>query len=260
MILVGHGSRHSSAAGEPLPRLAAAVQRAGGYAPVRTATLLGPGPRPADAIADLGGRPVRVVPVTMCDGQTARTDIPAAFADRPSGLAPPWLTFCPPVGTHPALAALIARRARAAAGAGAAAATSLLLIGHGSQRLAASATATCLQAARLATRGGFREVSVAFLEQAPRLAEVLTVLPGPIIAVGLFATAGRHATLDVDHALAAADRGDVRYLGPIGGDPALARVVLAILAATGDAVAADIVTALPPPVAHAAGPTEGRLP
>jgi sirohydrochlorin ferrochelatase len=255
VILVGHGSRHLARKGGELDRLADAVRRTGHYRAVMTATLIGAGERPAAALAGLDDGPVLVVPVTMCDGETARAAIPAAFTARPPGTSLPPLIFCPPVGTHPALAGLLAKRAHAAAGRAAATVTTLLLIGHGSARSPASAAATRQQASRLAASGVFREVAVAFLEQPPTLAAVLAQLPGPVIALGLFATCGRHATDDVTSALVAAGRADVRYLGPIGADPALAGVVLAILDAARALIPAGLAGPALPSAAAAVPPS-----
>ncbi|MCU0839032.1 MAG: hypothetical protein MUE49_09965 [Rhodospirillales bacterium] len=232
LILVGHGSRRPGGL-DSLNAHATALRRPGRFAEVHVAALRGGGDEPAAVYGRLRVRRAFVVPMMMCDGQTVRRELPAAFAAAagpPAG--GPELIFCPPVGTHPDLAALIAERAAAAAIAAGRrpAATRVLLIGHGSSRLPASAAATEQQAQRLRRRRLFAGTAVAFLEQEPRLDGVLAALPGPVIAVGLFAGAGRHAAEDVAAAMAACGRPDVYDLGPIGTDRGLVPIILATVA------------------------------
>lgn len=228
VILVGHGSPHTVQPALDLGRLAQALGRLDqGFATVEVAMLNGSGERPADVVARLAADRAFVVPVMMCDGQTVRREIPKAFA--PAGR--PRLHFCPPVGTHPGLAALIATRASEAAQRIGAAAkdAALMLIAHGSLRNPGSEQATTLQARRLARQALFRQVVTAYIEQPPRIADTVRRIEPPVIAVGLFAAAGRHATRDVESALAAAGRADVIYLGPIGSDPGIAALIASLV-------------------------------
>ncbi len=232
LVLVGHGSRRPGGV-DALNAHAATLRRQGRFTEVHVATLRGGGDEPAAVYGHLRAPRAFVVPVMMCDGQTTRRELPAAFAAAacPPGIGPE-LIFCPPVGTHPDLAALIAERAAEAAIAARQRpeAASVLLIGHGSSRLPASAAATRLQARRLRQRRQFAGTAVAFLEQEPRLDAVLATLPGPVVAVGLFAGAGQHAAEDVTAAMAASNRPDVYDLGPIGADRGLVPIILATVA------------------------------
>lgn len=237
VILVGHGSPHTAQPALDLKRLAQALREREGFAAVEVAMLNGSGERPVEVADRLAADRALVVPVMMCDGQTVRREIPKAFgaAWRPR------LHFCPPVGTHSGLAALIARRASEAAhrigvAAGEAA---LLLIAHGSLRNPGSEQATVLQARRLAAMRVFREVTSAYLEQPPRIDDTVRRIAPPVIAVGLFAAAGRHATHDVEGALAAAGRPDVTYLGPIGTDPGIAALIASLVRACAGPAAAE---------------------
>ncbi|MDG4601682.1 MAG: CbiX/SirB N-terminal domain-containing protein [Defluviicoccus sp.] len=237
VILVGHGSPRVSRPAADLNRIALALRQREGFAAVEVAMLNGSGGRPADVFARVAADRAVVVPIMMCDGQTVHRDIPHAFAD----IDPARLTFCPPVGTHPRLAALITKRASVAAHRMGTLPENavLLLIAHGSTRNAASEQATLLQARRLAEARVFRAVAAAYLEQPPSIADTLEQLQGPVIAVGLFAAAGRHATHDVDEALAAAGRADVTYLGPIGTDPGIAALVASLVRACAGAGGAE---------------------
>lgn len=105
----------------------------------------------------------------------------------------------------------------------------LLLIAHGSLRNPGSAQATGLQVHRLAEMLMFGQVTSAYLEQPPRIDDTLRRITSPVIAVGLFAAAGRHATHDVASALCASGRTDVTYLGPIGTDPGIAALVASLV-------------------------------
>lgn len=237
VILVGHGSPRVSRPAADLNRIARALRQREGFAAVEVAMLNGSGGRPAEVFARVAAGRAVVVPIMMCDGQTVRRDIPHAFADTDPGR----LTFCPPVGTHPGLAALITKRASEAAHRMGTLPENavLLLIAHGSTRNAASEQATLLQARRLVETQVFRAVAAAYLEQPPSIADTLEQLRGPVIAVGLFAAAGRHATHDVDEALAAAGRADVTYLGPIGTDPGIAALVASLVRAYAGAGGAE---------------------
>lgn len=210
-----------------LDRLAAALRERAGYAEVAVATLHGSGRRPAAVIAALAHTRAFVVPVMMCDGLTVQRDLPAAF----SGCGSMRLRFCQPVGTHPGLAALIAERAvqEARLRNFNPAQTRLLLIAHGSTKNSRSETVTRLQLGRLAAMNLFREVAAAYLEQPPSIVDAIQRLRPPVIAVGLFAAEGRHATVDVETALAAAGRADVAYLGAIGTDPGMVQLVAALI-------------------------------
>ncbi|MDG4577332.1 MAG: CbiX/SirB N-terminal domain-containing protein [Defluviicoccus sp.] len=227
VILVAHGSSRVAEAVLGLDRLASALREREGYAEVAVATLHGSGHRPADVVAALALTRAFVVPVMMCDGLTVQRDLPAAF----SGCGSLRLRFCQPVGTHPGLAALIAERAAQEAKRRNLhpAQTRLLLIAHGSTKNTRSEQATLLQAGRLAAMDLFREVAAAYLEQPPSVVAAIRRLRPPVIAVGLFAAEGRHATVDVEAALAAAGRPDVAYLGAIGTDPGMAQLVAAVI-------------------------------
>lgn len=234
VVLVGHGSPRTAQPTLDLERLAQALREHEGFTAVEVAMLNGSGERPAALANRLAADHAVVVPVMMCDGQTVRREIPEAFGE----VCRSRLTICPPVGTHPALAALIAKRASEAAQRIGVLPenAALLLIAHGSQRNPGSEQATVLQAGRLVEMRVFREVAAAYLEQPPRIEATLRRLKAPVIAVGLFAAAGRHATQDVADALAAAERTDVPYLGPIGTDPGIAALVASLVRACAGAM------------------------
>ena len=207
---------------------AAALVRNEGVAEAHVAMLLGAAPRPAEVLGRVTRRPVFVVPVMMCDGLATGRAVAAACGHGAGGD----VRFCPPVGMHPRLTALIAERAVAASRRLGVrpADIELLLIAHGSLRNPASEEAGCRQAAALRAMELFADVAVAFLDQPPHPTAVLRSLHRPVVAVGLFAAAGRHAMSDVAAAIAAAGRRDVAYLGAIGADEAMASVIASMIA------------------------------
>ncbi|MFO1128756.1 MAG: CbiX/SirB N-terminal domain-containing protein [Rhodospirillales bacterium] len=226
VLLLGHGTTKGWGAVANLRRHAARLARVPGFGDVHVATLHGPGPRPPEVIRRVRRRELFVVPVTMCDGQTVG-DVSALVGDGYRTR----LRFCPPLGAHPDLAELIARRTGAAAtGLGwPPEGTTVLLVAHGSSRHPASARGAHRLAALVQVRCAATRVAVAFLEQKPTLADALVRLRGPLLVVGLFAGGGRHATDDVDDAVAASGRTNIVHLGAIGTDAAIASVIAAIV-------------------------------
>ena len=230
VLLVGHGSSKRPAASLSLERHATALRASGGIGEVHTVSLIGGRTAPGEVLQRIGRKTIAIVPMMMCDGWTTREVIPEILGlggdgPRADGRR---IVICGPVGLHPDLARLIAERAAdatALTGAPTGSAT-LLLIAHGSTRNAASHDATELQAGRLRSMGRFRAVATAYLEQAPRLAEVVAGLIPPVVAVGLFAAPGQHATRDVAAVLNKHPAGGISDLGPIGDDAAIPRLLL----------------------------------
>lgn len=105
------------------------------------------------------------------------------------------VTYCPPVGCHPALPGLIHRRALEAAIDPAD--TALLLVGHGSKEGTANRTPEAIAQA-LRQLGGFGEVVTAYLEQPPFAADWRKLVSKPkVVAQPLLLSAGMHASTDL---------------------------------------------------------------
>ena len=104
--------------------------------------------------------------------------------------------------------------------------SALLLVGHGTPRNSASRTGLQALVAGLIDTGRFGEVDYAMLEEAPRIDESMARLRSErVLAVGCFIEAGQHGAGDVPELLARADR-PVGYLGPIGQEPWIDRIVV----------------------------------
>ena len=72
----------------------------------------------------------------------------------------------------------------------------------------------------------FGRVETAYLEEPPAFADVLPELSGPVAVVALLAAQGPHAREDIGRLIADDGRGDVAYIGAIGGDEAIPEIIL----------------------------------
>jgi sirohydrochlorin cobaltochelatase len=242
LLLVAHGSERSPEPGSATASHAEVLRRLGLFREVR-ACFLKAAPTLRETVDSVDAPAAYLVPCFMSDGLSTRTVIP-----RELGLTGPVtlregatgalsLFYCEPVGVHPGLAELIARRVEDACRArGLPPGTvSVLLVGHGTPREPASGEAVRRHAGRLEERGPFARVRAVFLEEPPYLEDEAKRLgPGPAVVVGLFAEAGAHGEEDVPRLLGLAakggppgtDRGPVHYLGPIGPDPEIPEFIL----------------------------------
>ncbi len=211
LLLIAHGSARYRDAGRTVQGHAAAIRDAGHFAAVAVGFLNG-APTVTEALAKLPPGMLHVVPFFMEDGYFTRVAVPKSLAGRGN------LRLHAPVGTHPGLVALIAKRIeRAPAGA------QIVLVGHGSARAPGRRLALHEHAERLGAH-------VAFLEEPPLIADVLSNMPGPAVAVlGIFAGEGGHVRDDLPAAIAAARHrlGEgLTDLGSIGEDPGMVPLIL----------------------------------
>jgi sirohydrochlorin cobaltochelatase len=186
LLLVAHGSTRHPAAAEGLYRIAERLKPRFAHVDVafwRQEPVLSPD--------HLRGGKVYVVPYFAGLGKHTEQLIP----ERLGLPGKPGVTYCPPVGCHPALPGLIHRRALAATDNPAE--TSLLLIGHGSREGGANRTPEKI-AETLRSLGGFAEVATAYLEQAPFAADWRRLVRFPkVVAQPLLLSAGMHASEDL---------------------------------------------------------------
>jgi sirohydrochlorin ferrochelatase len=136
-----------------------------------------------------------------------------------------------PFGLDPDLPALCAARLAAAAeaeGLDPAAAT-LVVAAHGSPGDPRAGAAAYAAARGIAARIGFAEVRVCFVDQAPFLAQGLSVT-GPSICLPFFATAASHVEADLPEAVRQAGFAGT-VLEPVGRAPGAPALVARSLAA-----------------------------
>ncbi len=228
LILVGHGSSRCAGPNELLDRQAAAIARRGFVAEAHALALHG-ARSPEAVLARLEAREALVLPLFMSPGQIVREKIPKVLGlngavTRVNGRT---LHLCPPIGIHPKLTDLIAGQVmdHLTAAGFAAADTTVLLIGHGSKTTPASREAAELQASRVRATRRFRAVKTAFLEESPSLADVISGLREPVVAMGLFATTGRHSTSEIEEIIKHAASPKIAYLGAVGGHDGILDVI-----------------------------------
>jgi len=213
LLLCAHGARGVAGAAA---RHAGSLRRRGLFAAVEAAALYG-APRLEAVLDGMAPGPLTVVPFMMAEGYTLDVLRARLAAARPDA------ALARPIGVQEALTELIVARAEKGLRAHhrAARETALLLVGHGTTRHPGSAATARFHAQRIAERNRFAEVAVAFLDEAPSVAEAVASLASPFIAaVGFLTDAGQHGATDIAQLLRATGRRGL-YLGPIGPDPAL---------------------------------------
>lgn len=214
LLLIGHGSIRYPDAGS-VPRVHAEALCSPDL--LVAVGLLNGSPSVADGLAALGTGSVHVVPFFMDDGYFARVAVPRALGIDPGadGGHQSDLVLHKPIGVHPGLPDLIARRAPAG--------VALLLVGHGSSRDPGRRMAAHDHADALRAMGRFPIVETAFLEEPPFVPDALARIGDrPVAVMGLFANAGTHTRDDLPHLLTMPGRRHAPLaLGIIGDDPGL---------------------------------------
>jgi len=168
-----------------------------------------------------------VYPVFMSGGYFVRTVIPSRIA--PLSLSCP-LRMLEPLGLDPALPGLLLRRALRTAGEAGIAPSdaNLLIAAHGSKIGRASAETAEDIAAQLRAGAPFLDVSTAFIEEQPFIADSLRKAEKPTIVAGLFSGDGMHGHDDVARAMRSASV-PCAYTRPIGSDPEVTALIEAAI-------------------------------
>lgn len=240
LLLIGHGSARNQQSRVPTERLAEELRRRGLFAQVEACFLKEP-PLIADALARLSAPTVIAVPNLAGEGPLVRNDIPRMLGltgDEPTGRDGRRILYTRPVGSHPRIPDLIRRRVTGLI-------TSqrlspdevcLLLVGHGSSRPGGAATTAQAIAAALRDSAFVGTVALAYLEQAPFVADwrALTAARTVIVAPLLIAE-GLHGSEDLPPLFgltpgqggpAAIDGRRVWLCPGIGADPDIADLIL----------------------------------
>ena len=238
LLLIGHGSTVVPDAARPLLTHAEIIRGSGCFSEVKVGMVLGE-PDLASVFGTLNAPVVHVVPFFLDEGYFTRITIPGLLLPLVSGSRV--IRFCPPVGLHDGITTLLETRlVRHCEMYGTdPKSLSVLLVGHGSSRGPGRTRALRRHAAALETKGRFGWIRIAFLEEAPFVAEALASVRGHVVAVlGYLANEGMHATKDLPCLIAAerAARGTnwppVHDLGTIGADEVLPRLIVDQVTAT----------------------------
>ena len=238
LLLIGHGSTVLPDAARPLIAHAEVIRESGRFSEVKVGMLLGE-PDVSSVFATLTAPVVNVVPFFLDDGYFTRIAIPDRLLQLTSGSRV--IRFCPPVGLHEGIATLLETRlVRHCEMYGTdPKSLSVLLVGHGSAKGPGRARALPRHTKALESGGRFGWVRIAYLEEAPFVAEALASTRGHVVAViGYLANEGMHATKDLPRLIAAerAARGTnwppVHDLGTIGADEVLPSLIMDQVTAT----------------------------
>jgi sirohydrochlorin cobaltochelatase len=212
LLLIGHGSTVNGDSGATVHQHAAELRRRGLFAEVREA-FFKIDPRIGPVLAGIRTPRVFAVPLFVSEGYFTRQAIPCELG-LPAGaqdvmparvrLGAQMLFYCDPVGTHPLMTEVILARAQhALAEAGdpspvARSTTALVIAGHGTPLNPDSRKSVERQVERIAARHLFAEVHPAFLEEAPRIADVPRFVAAPnIVVVPFFMSDGLHVCEDI---------------------------------------------------------------
>lgn len=212
LLLIGHGSTVNDDSTASVRQQAAALRARGIFAEVREA-FWKVAPFLRDALPQVATRRVIVAPFFVSEGWFTEEAIPEALGlmsgkadgySRRQVLDGREVCYCRPVGTHPRMAEVILQRAREVVRrfpfprAPREAETALLVVGHGTERNAASRRAVEAQAERIAALGLFREVRAVFMLEEPRVADFAGLVHArAVVVVPFFMSDGLHVTEDI---------------------------------------------------------------
>ena len=198
LVLAAHGSHDGSPANALVERHAAALAARGVADEVVTAFHLGE-PSFSTVLDSLAAERVVVVPFFTSGGYFTAEVVPAALRQnrRYAEIA---VAQSPPVGTHPLLSQIVARRVdalRAVWGRGVRHCT-VMVVGHGTPRHAASRDATEALVRALAARRAEDQVLSAFLDDEPSIEAALQRSHSSLVVVVPFLIGGGgHALQDI---------------------------------------------------------------
>jgi sirohydrochlorin cobaltochelatase len=243
LIIIGHGSHLSADSSAPVYQHAAAIRRLGVFDEVREC-FWKEEPSLREVFDLVEGDEVYVVPLFISEGyftgevipRELGLDGPAPSITRKLGKT---IHYCPPVGTHPSMAARILRRAEetAALDAEAASRAALVIIGHGTERNSNSSEVIYRVSREADALGTFSRVATGFLDQEPEIGGVLAGVPEQtVVLVPFFVAEGWHTqeTIPDDLGINRPDIGPVTekdgrtywYTPPVGTFPEVAGIVL----------------------------------
>ncbi len=261
VLLVGHGSHLSPDSARPVHGLARRLHDAGAFREVRVA-FWKEEPALHHAFHLVESSRVHVVPVFTSTGYFTERVVPRelgldrTLVDRP-GLR---VHRCAALGTHPRMAEVVLERALEATPLSPEplSEATLVVAGHGTRRHPDSGRTTERIANELSGQGRFRRVVPAFLDQDPRLTEVLEEEDAvDVVVVPFFIAEGWHAGTTIPDDLALRGGRSVRngtsiwYAKPVGTHSAMVDVILDLVTGWETGEEAPFASTEPPPPAVA---------
>jgi sirohydrochlorin cobaltochelatase len=202
LVIAAHGSRRDPAANALVRRLAEAVRVRRLFDEVAVAFHQGE-PRFDTVLDELSSEVVTVVPLLTSTGHYADVVLPQALA-RNRRFGELRLRQTPPVGTHPGIAPLVARRvAELLRNEGIARhSATVAIVGHGTPRHRESRTSAIQLADTLRRRRVAGEVLAAFIDDDPPVTALLENASLPyLIVVPFLIGGGTHVVEDLPRLL-----------------------------------------------------------
>jgi sirohydrochlorin cobaltochelatase len=199
LVLVGHGSTLNPDSSAPTYQHADEIMRRGIFAEVYCA-FWKEEPSLREILRMVAGEDVYVVPNFISEGYFTQIIIPrelelAGPVTRRSGKL---IKYCEPVGNDPRMIDLLLHRAGEVAPGIAPESTSLLIVGHGTHLNEKSAEAARAQARLIKARSSYAQVSEAYMEEPPHIADWRKNTSQPnVVVVPFFIADGLHSYQDI---------------------------------------------------------------
>jgi sirohydrochlorin cobaltochelatase len=199
LILVGHGSTLNSDSSAPTFQHADEIRRRGIFREVHCC-FWKEEPSFREIFYSVESDDIYVVPNFISHGYFTETIIPREMelSGEITLHGSRTIKYCEPVGSDPRMVELLLRRAREAAPGVPPDHSSLLIVGHGTSLNERSAEAAQEQVRLIRQRGDFAEVSEAYMEESPFVADWRKNTTQPnVIVVPFFVSDGLHSYQDI---------------------------------------------------------------
>jgi sirohydrochlorin cobaltochelatase len=199
LVLVGHGSTLNPDSSAPTFQHADEIVRRGLFAEVYC-SFWKEEPSLREVLRMVEGEDVYVVPNFISEGYFTEIVIPRELelVGPVTHRAGKTIKYCEPVGNDPRMVDLLLHRAREAAPNVPLEKTSLLIVGHGTSLNEKSAEAALSQALAIREKAFYAEVSEAYMEEAPFIADWRKNTSQPnVVVVPFFIADGLHSYQDI---------------------------------------------------------------
>ncbi len=225
IVLASHGDRGQDKSNARLAAHVKALRESGQYRFVSGGVLNGE-PTFEQALAEAersGADWILVYPMFMSAGYFAAEELPRRIKAANVSIL---TSVLQPLGVDqrgPLLMLESALRTAQASGLKPAE-TRLLVVGHGSKHGSANADATRRAVQVIESHSPFARIDIAFIEEAPFVADALRAYQGPTVIAGFFAGDGMHSGQDIPDAIAESGATAI-YAGPVGLHPRIPELI-----------------------------------